>query len=143
MGAAPCMHADVTRRKQQARYRLERQYNACANRKKQCRPNETNPYSNATHPRERQMILQIVVCCVCCMVHMCGDMFDSALTWLCVGLLPLIWRFILVMFGLVSLAPYCFLQMSFVSTVCGIARCVGSWVVLALFCLLRVIHRCA
>ena len=28
--------------------------NACANRKKQCRPNETKPYSNATHPRKRQ-----------------------------------------------------------------------------------------
>ena len=31
-----------------------RQYNACANREKQRRPNETKPYSNATHPRKRQ-----------------------------------------------------------------------------------------
>ena len=38
----------------EARHRLERQYNACANRKKQCRPNETKPYSNATHQRKRQ-----------------------------------------------------------------------------------------
>ena len=37
-----------------ARHCLERQYNACANRKKQCRPNKTKPYSNATHPRKRQ-----------------------------------------------------------------------------------------
>ena len=37
----------------EARHRFERQYNACANRKKQCRPNETKPYSNATHPRIR------------------------------------------------------------------------------------------
>ena len=36
-----------------ARHRLERQHNACAIRKKQCRPNETKPYSNATHPRKR------------------------------------------------------------------------------------------
>ena len=49
----------------EARHRLERQHNACAsgnrkmatarwqpqdgNRKKQCRPNETKPHSNATH----------------------------------------------------------------------------------------------
>ena len=39
-----------TEKATEARHRLERQYNACANRKKQCRPNETKPYSNATHP---------------------------------------------------------------------------------------------
>ena len=43
-----------TEKATEARHRLERQYNACANRKKQCRPNETTPYSNATHPRKRQ-----------------------------------------------------------------------------------------
>ena len=32
----------------EATHRLERQYNACANRKKQCRPNETKPNSNST-----------------------------------------------------------------------------------------------
>ena len=37
-----------------ARHRLKRHYNACANRKKQCRPNETKPYSYATHPRKRK-----------------------------------------------------------------------------------------
>ena len=31
-----------------------RQYNACVNRKKQCRSNESKPYSNATHPRKGQ-----------------------------------------------------------------------------------------
>ena len=39
-----------TEKATEARHRLERQYTACANRKKQCRPNETQPYSNATHP---------------------------------------------------------------------------------------------
>ena len=43
-----------TEKATEARHRLERQYNACAKRKKQCRPNETKPYSNATHPRKRQ-----------------------------------------------------------------------------------------
>ena len=43
-----------TEKATEARHGLERQYNACANRKKQCRPNETKPYSNATHPRKRQ-----------------------------------------------------------------------------------------
>ena len=43
-----------TEKATEARHRLERQHNACANRKKQCRPNETKPYSNATHPRKRQ-----------------------------------------------------------------------------------------
>ena len=43
-----------TEKATEARHRLERQYNAGANRKKQCRPNETKPYSNATHPRKRQ-----------------------------------------------------------------------------------------
>ena len=38
-----------TEKAREARHRLERQYNARANRKKQCRPNETKPYSNATH----------------------------------------------------------------------------------------------
>ena len=36
-----------------ARFRLERQYNACDNHTKQCRPNETKPNSNAIQPRER------------------------------------------------------------------------------------------
>ena len=37
-----------------ARHRLERQYHACANCKKQCKPNETKLYSEVTHPRKRQ-----------------------------------------------------------------------------------------
>ena len=41
----------------EARERLDRQYTAHANRKKQCSPNETKPYSNATHPSKRQTIL--------------------------------------------------------------------------------------
>ena len=49
-----------TKKATEARHRLERQYNACANLKKQCRPNETKPYFNTTHPRKRQMILQMV-----------------------------------------------------------------------------------
>ena len=32
-----------TEKATEARHRLERQYNACANRKKQCRPNEPKP----------------------------------------------------------------------------------------------------
>ena len=43
-----------TEKATEARHRLERQYHACANRKKQCRPTETKPYSNATHLRKRQ-----------------------------------------------------------------------------------------
>ena len=37
-----------------ARYRPERQYKACANRRKQCRPNKTKSYSNPTPPRKTQ-----------------------------------------------------------------------------------------
>ena len=37
-----------------AKHRPERQYNACANRGKQCSPNETKSYSNPTPPRKRQ-----------------------------------------------------------------------------------------
>ena len=36
------------------RHRPERQCNACANRRKQCSPNETKSYSNPTPPRKRQ-----------------------------------------------------------------------------------------
>ena len=43
-----------TEKAREARQRRERQYNTRANRKKQCRPNETKPYCNATHPHERQ-----------------------------------------------------------------------------------------
>ena len=43
-----------TEKATEARHRLERQYDACADRKKQCRPNETKPYCNATHPCKRQ-----------------------------------------------------------------------------------------
>ena len=43
-----------TDKAKEARQRLERQYNARANRKKQCRPIETKQYSNATHPHKRQ-----------------------------------------------------------------------------------------
>ena len=39
-----------------ARHRPERQYNACANSRKQCSPNETKSYSNTTPPRKRQSI---------------------------------------------------------------------------------------
>ena len=37
-----------------ARHRPERQYNTCANCRKQCSPNETKSYSNPTPPRKRQ-----------------------------------------------------------------------------------------
>ena len=37
-----------------ARHRPERQNNACANRRKQCSPNETKSYSNPTPPHNRQ-----------------------------------------------------------------------------------------
>ena len=36
------------------RHRPERQHNARANRRKQCSPNETKPYSKPTLPRKRQ-----------------------------------------------------------------------------------------
>ena len=42
------------RETREARQRLELQHNTRANRKKQCRPNETKSYSNATHPHKRQ-----------------------------------------------------------------------------------------
>ena len=37
-----------------ARHRPERQYNAGANRRKQCSPTETKSYANPTPPRKRQ-----------------------------------------------------------------------------------------
>ena len=37
-----------------ARHRPERQHNAGSNRRKQCSPNETKPYSKPTLPRKRQ-----------------------------------------------------------------------------------------
>ena len=37
-----------------ARHRPERQHNARSNRRKQCSPNETIPYSNPKPPRKRQ-----------------------------------------------------------------------------------------
>ena len=37
-----------------ARHRPERQHNARSNRRKQCSPNGTKPYSNPTPPRKRQ-----------------------------------------------------------------------------------------
>ena len=37
----------------EARHRLERQYNGCADRKEQYRPNETKPYSNVSHLYKR------------------------------------------------------------------------------------------
>ena len=37
-----------------ARHRPERQHNARSNRRKQCSPNETKPYSNPTTPRKRK-----------------------------------------------------------------------------------------
>ena len=56
------------------------------------------------------------------------------------GLLLLLCRVIVARFGWVWLALHCFLQLSRfpASTVCWIAQCVGSWVLLGLFCLLRV-----
>ena len=47
----PCMD---TEKATPARHRPERQYNARANRRKQCSPNETISYSNPTPPRKRQ-----------------------------------------------------------------------------------------
>ena len=41
-----------TENAREARQRPERQYSTHANRKKQCRPNETKPYSNAAHPHD-------------------------------------------------------------------------------------------
>ena len=51
---AACWHMRYTEKATPARHRPERQYNACANRRKQCSPNETKPYSNPTPPRKRQ-----------------------------------------------------------------------------------------
>ena len=53
-------------------------------------------------------------------------------------------RAVVVGFGWVSFALNCVLQLSSASPICWFARCVGSWVLLALFCFLRVtlyIHR--
>ena len=57
---------------------------------------------------------------------------------LCIGLMCPLRGFFVLGFGLVSLAPHCFLQLCTPSTVCWLARCVGSWMSLGLFCLLRV-----
>ena len=49
-----------TEKATEARHHLERQYNACANRKKQCRPDETRS-SPTRHTRAKyKMILQMV-----------------------------------------------------------------------------------
>ena len=45
------------------RHRPERLHNARANRRKQCSPNETKPYSKPTLPRKRLLLL-----CSCCCV---------------------------------------------------------------------------
>ena len=50
LGLSPCYTEKAT----PARHRPERQHNACANRRKQCSPNETKSYSNPTPPRTRQ-----------------------------------------------------------------------------------------
>ena len=47
-GEAICMC--YTEKAREARQLPERQDSTHANRKKQCRPNETKQYSNATHP---------------------------------------------------------------------------------------------
>ena len=41
----------------------------------------------------------------------------------------------MVVFGLASFAPHCFLQLCSPSTVCWVAHCFGSWVMLGVFCL--------
>ena len=47
-------HAEYyTEKATEARHSPERKYNACDNHTKHCRPNETKPNSNATHPRKR------------------------------------------------------------------------------------------
>ena len=43
-----CIPKCYTEKATEARHRLERQYNACTNRKKQCRPNETIPECRVT-----------------------------------------------------------------------------------------------
>ena len=52
------------------RHRPVRQHNARSNRRKQCSPNETKPYSKPTLPRKRQTTHQQCVvstrgCCAC------------------------------------------------------------------------------
>ena len=54
--ATYCLRAPrcYTEKAREARQRPERQDNTRANREKLCRPTETKPYSNATHPHKRQ-----------------------------------------------------------------------------------------
>ena len=47
---SPC----YTEKASPTRHRPERQHNARSNRRKQCSPNETKPYSKPTLPRKRQ-----------------------------------------------------------------------------------------
>ena len=54
-----CVHPSVremcyTEKATPARHRPERQHNALSNRRKQCNPNETKPYTKPTLPRKRQ-----------------------------------------------------------------------------------------
>ena len=54
MGHAWNMWLCYTEKATEARHRPDRQYTACDKHKKQCRPNEPKPNSNATHPRKRR-----------------------------------------------------------------------------------------
>ena len=48
------MYLCYTEKASPTRHRPERQHNARSNRRKQCSPNETKPYSKPTLPRKRQ-----------------------------------------------------------------------------------------
>ena len=102
------MHVCYTEKPREARQRPERQNSTHANRKKQRRPNETKPHSDATHPHKRQnyacawclrlqwflwlLCLRVYVPCVCCVsvgkecLLLCGLSADR-----CTGCLVAAW----------------------------------------------------
>ena len=55
-GASGSLEQCYTEKATPAGHRLERQHNARSNRRKQCSPNKTKPYSNPTPPRKRNSL---------------------------------------------------------------------------------------
>ena len=62
------------------RHRPERQPNARSNRRKQCSPNETKPYSKPTPPRKRQTCMGFVWVNAFSFFHCVASPFHSVVT---------------------------------------------------------------
>ena len=72
-----------TEKATEARHCQERQYNECANRKKQCRPNETSSCAVLA------VVVRVVLVVRCTRVHTCGldGVWGSSDGWLAVWVL--------------------------------------------------------